>query len=278
MSFNTIGKRETLPEKVSTIIKESILSGELQGGDALPTEPELEKEFGVSRAVIRDAMRMLKAQGLIDVKQGKGMYVSYSQTEAFTDALMTSLRRDNASAWDVEQFEQILLPQIFALASTEATDQEIVQIKRAASLYLDAYREMFEQEQQNEDVSNPVLQKLMDRSRTAFAELMQSVFASTHNKLIMLLGDVLINLRKWRTISGVTEDDAQIEEYEKSIIDRFVQAIETRNPTEAAALISKGINYDASMVSIMKKTPVGESPEIPGPIFFSAYSLDNDKK
>ena len=278
MSFNTIGKRETLPEKVSKIIKESILSGELKGGDALPTEPELEKEFGVSRAVIRDAIRMLKAQGLIDVKHGKGMFVSYSQTEAFTDALMTSLRRDNASAWDVEQFEQILLPQIFALASTEATDQEIVQIKRAASNHLDAYREMFEQEQQNEDNSNPVLQKLMDRSRTVFAKFMQSIFASTHNKLIMLLGDVLINLRKWRTISGVTEDDSQIEEFDKSIIDMFVQAIETRNPTEAAALISKGINYDASMISIMKKTPVGERPEIPSPIFFSAYSLDDDKK
>lgn len=278
MSFNTLGKRETLPEKVSNIIKESILSGELLGGDALPTEPELEKEFGVSRAVIRDAMRMLKAQGLIDVKQGKGMYVSYSQTEAFTDALMTSLRRDNASAWDVEQFEQILLPQIFALASTEATNQEIMQIKRAASLYLNAYKDMVEHEKQNGDDSNPVLQKLIDRSRTVFAELMHSIFASTHNKLIMLLGDVLINLRKWRTISGVTEDDSQIEEYEQNIIDRFVQAIETRNPTEAAALISKGINYDASMVSIMKKTPVGESPEIPSPIFFSAYSLDDDKK
>jgi DNA-binding FadR family transcriptional regulator len=278
MSFNTIGKRETLPEKVSKIIKESILTGELKGGDALPTEPELEKEFEVSRAVIRDAMRMLKAQGLIDVKQGKGMYVSYSQTEAFTDALMTSLRRDNASAWDVEQFEQILLPQIFALASTEATDQEIVQIKRAASLYLNAYKDMVEHEKQNGDDSNPVMQKLIDRSRTVFAELMQSIFAGTHNKLIMLLGDVLINLRKWRTISGDTEDTSQIEEYEKEIIDRFVQAIETRNPVEAASLISRGINYDASMISIMKKTPVGESPEIPSPIFFSAYSLDDDKK
>jgi len=206
------------------------------------------------------------------------MYVSYSQTEAFTDALMTSLRRDNASAWDVEQFEQILLPQIFALASTEATDQEIMQIKRAASNHLDAYKDMVEYEKQNAGVSNPGLQKLMDRSRTVFAEFMQSIFASTHNKLIMLLGDVLINLRKWRTISGVTEDDSQIEEFDKSIIDMFVQAIETRNPAEAAALISKGINYDASIVSIMKKTPVGESPEIPSPIFFSAYSLDDEKK
>ncbi|MBL7005638.1 MAG: FadR family transcriptional regulator [Spirochaetia bacterium] len=277
MSFNTIGKRETLPEKVSKIIKESILTGELKGGDALPTEPELEKEFGVSRAVIRDAMRMLKAQGLIDVKHGKGMYISYSQTEAFTDALITSLRRDNASAWDVEQFEQILLPQIFALAATEAADQEIVLIKMAASDYLAAYRKMLEQEQQNDDASIPLMQKLMDNSQIKFAELMRSIFSSTHNKLIMLLGDVLINLRKWRTISGDTEYIPHIEDFEKSIIARFVQAIETRNPIEAAALISKGINYDPSMVTIMKNTPVGESPEIPGSVFFSAYTLDNGK-
>ncbi|NQT58323.1 MAG: FadR family transcriptional regulator [Bacteroidetes bacterium] len=274
MSFNSIGKRETLPEKVAKTIKEAILHGEMQGGEALPTEPELEKEFGVSRAVIRDAMRMLKAQGLIDVKHGKGMFVSFSQTEAFTDALLTSLRRDNASAWDVEQFEQLLLPQIIALASTEATDNEIQSIKSSADKYLKSYEEMINQE---EFVDENQLLELQKKSRTVFVNYMRSIFESTHNKLIMLLGDVLIDLRKWRTVSDVEESLLKMIDLEKTFINLYVKAIETRNPEKASRMVQAGINYDSSMVSIMKVTPIGESPEIPGEVFFSSYKGTEDK-
>ncbi|MCK4541338.1 MAG: FadR family transcriptional regulator [Spirochaetales bacterium] len=271
VSFDNIGKRETLPEKVCKTIKESILNRELKGGDVLPTEPELEKQFGVSRAVIRDAVGMLKAQGLIDVKHGKGMFVSLSQTEAFTDALLTTLRRDNASAWDVEQFEQILVPQIFSLASVEATDEDIEKIKGAATDYLSSYKKMIDGE---DKVDKASMRDLELESRTAFRNFMGSIFESTHNKLIILLGDVLVSLRRWRTISEDPNDKvdaSKIVKIESSIINRFVKAVEIRDPDESAKMINESINYDSSIISIMKNTPVGESPEIPGTTFFSAY-------
>jgi DNA-binding FadR family transcriptional regulator len=268
MSFEKIGKRETLPEKVYKIIKESILKGVLKGGDLLPTEPELEKQFGVSRAVIRDAVRMLKAQGLIIVKHGKGMYVSQSQIHAFTDALLTSLRREEASAWDVEQFEQIFLPQVFALASQNASEEALRTIRDYAGDYIGVYKELTEAEKSSNALE---ISRLSELSKETFHSLMDSIFESTGNKMIKLIGQVLITMRKWRTISDVNTEKYDLVAYEKAVITRFVQAIESRDPEKASAIIKDGISLDQTVITILQSTPVGTSPEIPGDAFVNAY-------
>lgn len=52
-----------------------MISEEYREGDKLPTEPELMKEFGVSRSVLRESFKTLEARGLIISKQGSGRYV-----------------------------------------------------------------------------------------------------------------------------------------------------------------------------------------------------------
>jgi len=76
---------------------------------------ELAEQFGVSRAVMRDATRILMAQGLVEVKHGLGVFVTPSQNEAFGEALLLALRRAGATVWDVEQFEQVILPEVVLL-------------------------------------------------------------------------------------------------------------------------------------------------------------------
>ncbi|HKJ26838.1 MAG TPA: GntR family transcriptional regulator, partial [Anaerolineales bacterium] len=65
--FSKPVKKTTLAEQMADTIKELILSGQLEADDVLPTEPELCKQFGVSRAVVRDATRILMALGLVEV-------------------------------------------------------------------------------------------------------------------------------------------------------------------------------------------------------------------
>ena len=65
-----------LSEEVSGDLQRRIANGELKPGDRLPTEKALGDAFGVSRAVVREAIARLKADGLIETRQGSGAFVA----------------------------------------------------------------------------------------------------------------------------------------------------------------------------------------------------------
>lgn len=70
-----IRKREKLADQLYGQILESIVSGELQEGDKLPSENEIARSFSVSRPVIREALTRLQADGLVYSRQGAGSFV-----------------------------------------------------------------------------------------------------------------------------------------------------------------------------------------------------------
>ena len=123
-NFSNNLKRQTLAEQLADTLKEAILAGRWAAGEALPTEPELAAQFGVSRAVVRDGTRMLAARGLVEAQHGRGVFVTGSPVAAFSDALLLALRRAGATAWDVERFEQMVLPEVQAEAARQATDEK----------------------------------------------------------------------------------------------------------------------------------------------------------
>lgn len=57
-------------ELVAGSLRRRIVRGELSEGDALPSEPELMEQFGVSRPTLREAFRVLEAESLITVRRG----------------------------------------------------------------------------------------------------------------------------------------------------------------------------------------------------------------
>ncbi|MBS7777377.1 FadR/GntR family transcriptional regulator [Acidovorax sp. CCYZU-2555] len=63
------------PQRVVDGVVERIQAGALKPGDRVPTEPELMREFGVSRTVVREAMSRLQAAGLVATRQGVGTFV-----------------------------------------------------------------------------------------------------------------------------------------------------------------------------------------------------------
>ncbi len=67
--------RERLAARIVRGLGDRILQGALKPGDRLPSEHELGKSFGVSRAVVREAITSLKAEGLVATRQGAGAFV-----------------------------------------------------------------------------------------------------------------------------------------------------------------------------------------------------------
>ena len=95
----------------------------LQPGDKLPNEVELSQELGVSRATLREAIRSLCAQGVLEVRRGKGTFVS-SQVEEIEDFGFDRLNGVKGRLRDLFELRAIFEPQAAALACKRATDEE----------------------------------------------------------------------------------------------------------------------------------------------------------
>lgn len=68
--------RERRAQQIIDNLSAEIRSGKLKNGDQLPTEPELERAYGVSRTVVREAIADLRSAGYVVPIQGKGVFVS----------------------------------------------------------------------------------------------------------------------------------------------------------------------------------------------------------
>lgn len=255
--------KQTMAEQMAGTIQELILDGELESGEALPTEPELAEQFAVSRAVVRDATRILMARGLVEVQHGRGVFVTEPENEAFGEALLLALRRVGASAWDVEQFEQMLIPEIVALAAASATDKEITQLRQIADEYIEVLVE-FQRKWWGKKA--PAVEQ--ERFMAAFQRWMRGVFRATHNKVIGQLALPLINLRNLRNWADVEDDEdspESIARAEAAFIERFLGAIESRDPERARADVARLLVLPPEAIQAMRDTPVGEIAVIPVP-------------
>jgi DNA-binding FadR family transcriptional regulator len=78
-----VERRPKLAERVVASIREQIMSGRYAPGAKLPTESQLTELFGVSRTVVREAIALLAADGLVEPRQGAGVFVRETPTTAF---------------------------------------------------------------------------------------------------------------------------------------------------------------------------------------------------
>ncbi|RFU83093.1 FadR family transcriptional regulator [Streptomyces triticagri] len=68
-------RRSALSDQVIAELRKQITSGEWPVGARIPTEPELVEQLGVARNTVREAVRALAHNGLLDIRQGSGTYV-----------------------------------------------------------------------------------------------------------------------------------------------------------------------------------------------------------
>src|SRR5204863_1753204 len=77
--------------RVFTFFRDKLLSGELKAGDRLLAERELALALGVSRPVLREALRSLAMLGLLDIRHGRGAFVRAADASVLGQALTLCL-------------------------------------------------------------------------------------------------------------------------------------------------------------------------------------------
>lgn len=95
----------SVAELVADRLRERIIVGDIADGEILPKQEELLAEFGVSKPSLREALRILEAEGLIEVRRGKygGSVARRPHASSAALVMQTVLRSVDAGAQDVVQ-------------------------------------------------------------------------------------------------------------------------------------------------------------------------------
>jgi DeoR family transcriptional regulator of aga operon len=78
--FKAVERNLSLTERTEQQIAELIVNQSLRAGERLPPQDELAERLGVSRTVVREAVRFLMAKGLLDPRKGSGVYVRLAES------------------------------------------------------------------------------------------------------------------------------------------------------------------------------------------------------
>jgi GntR family transcriptional repressor for pyruvate dehydrogenase complex len=121
-----------LYEQVVNQIEANIHSGNLRAGDKLPPERELGAQFGVSRTVVREAIKALRQKGLVEIQPGKGTYVTDGTSEAMKESIGHMVKIDRARGLaNLMQVREMLEPEIAANAAASATPGDLADMRSA---------------------------------------------------------------------------------------------------------------------------------------------------
>jgi GntR family transcriptional repressor for pyruvate dehydrogenase complex len=124
-----VARNPQLSTRIATLLRNRIEAEGLQQGARLPTEARMAEDFGVSRAVIREAIAQLRNEGLIETRQGAGAFVA--------DASGRPIRLDAAQDMDGRAFRhlfQLRIPleiEAAALAARHHITADLEQIRQA---------------------------------------------------------------------------------------------------------------------------------------------------
>lgn len=205
--------RLSITDQAVQQIKNEILSGRYKIGDRIPTEKDLCQQLGIGRSTVREALRMLKALGFIEVKQGKGAFIIKTNEDS-DEKIRDWFSKNKIELIDFIQVRMSLEPLAVRLTIERASDEEIINIEKILEIFEDAVKS-----------GNALDLAMMDEAfHTAIAE------ASGNNLLIMLNRTIVEFFREYRVRSFAVKKNIKnaLEPHRK-----IMQAIRARNADAA---------------------------------------------
>lgn len=211
VQFPTLQRSPTLSDRVTESVLELITSNALKPGDRLPSERDLGARFGVSRTVVREALRSLAAKGVLDVRSGSGAIVARVDVNTASQTLRLFVQGSRDSAGGGVAYEQIddvremLETRVARIAARTAQDGDLDHLR-------DLHRRMAAAKNEVETASE------LD---VAFH---RAIASATHNPLFVIMLDsiepALLEIRR-KTLGSAGRPNRALKAHAK-ILERIV--------------------------------------------------------
>jgi len=212
----------SLTDRAIARIRELIQSGELAAGSKLPPEPQLAAQLGLSRNLMREAVKSLAVARVLEVRRGDGTYVTSLRPDLLLGGLVGAvelLQGDTETLLDLMEVRRLFEPVAAALAATRIDEAGLAEVRR----HLDAMTAA------RDDV------ELLNRHDAAFHRAVMR--ATDNDTLVTLLEGIsgqTLRARVWR---GLVDADAAARTIAEH--DAIYQALSAGDGplTQAAALL-----------------------------------------
>jgi DNA-binding FadR family transcriptional regulator len=220
----------------------AVIRGDYPPGGLVPKEVDLTVQYGVSRTSVREAMRVLAAKGLVDIRQKIGTRVREPQRWNVFDADILRWHDDEGLGEsilrDLVDVRETMEPQAARLAAARATAEDIECLRAAVARMAAAVDD-----------------------RVAFAaadvEFHQAVYAASHNVLMRQFGAVLadVMLRSFSMQLEMTSDGDYSADVERHAA--VVRAIERRRAERAAgAMLAVVLDAKSALLAALTTEPM----------------------
>jgi DNA-binding FadR family transcriptional regulator len=199
-------------------LKRYILSSGAKAGARLPSERDLAERLGVGRSSVREALKVLEAVGLVEIRYGDGAYVAAQAGARFGHTIGLSLAAWGGTLIEIMDARRMTEVSATRFAAERATDEDIARLKHEVAL-MESTHEAKPQEYLAADMR--------------FHRL---VGQATHNAIIQQITDNLISMLE-SVLSEMNKLPNYVTNEGEATHRRILEAIEAHAPDKATDLM-----------------------------------------
>lgn len=174
-SFSNSIDRSSVALQLLERIKLALIQGELKPGDYLPSETELTQSLGIGKSSVREAIKMLQAIGIVEVKRGQGTMIRREPGDPLVDPMTFGMILARGMTRDVLDFRKMFEPAYTLQAMQNAWPEDHVRIQQAIDAMASAITNGEQTAQHDVAFHRAILQ-------------------ATHNPMTIRVGETLIQL------------------------------------------------------------------------------------
>jgi GntR family transcriptional repressor for pyruvate dehydrogenase complex len=215
----TVPLANTVSQEITTKLLRRIVDGVYPAGGRLPNERGMAEEFGVTRNVVREALKRIEAMGMVSIRQGSGCHVEELQTKGGIELVDLFLfRRDGSMDEEfldeIIQFHEDIHISVVKLAAQNITREEIEKfrafLKERAAMSIDD-----------------------ERLPDITTEISRAIVKATHNRYYLLLFNSMARVIR---ISRSFFELPVFVPQSQTFFERLLEAFESRDHEMAALL------------------------------------------